>query len=69
MTTPKTLRSLLGLGLLCATGLAARADDTVTFQVDLSRYTPTVQASKLPTSLKSVATVLVRALGAVATPL
>jgi hypothetical protein len=39
MTIPKTLRSLLGVGLLFGAGLAVRADDTVTFQVNLSRYT------------------------------
>lgn len=39
MMTRKNLRRLLGAGLLCGAGLAAHADDTVTFQVDLSRYT------------------------------
>jgi hypothetical protein len=39
MTIPNTLRSLLGVGLLFGVGLAVRADDTVTFQVDLTRYT------------------------------
>src|SRR6476469_7783398 len=34
-----TIRTLLGTGLLLGAGLAVRADDTVTFQVDLSRYT------------------------------
>lgn len=34
-----TLRPLLLAGLLIGTGLATRADDTVTFQVDLSRFT------------------------------
>jgi hypothetical protein len=39
MTMRKTLRSLLGVGLLFGAGFAVRADDTVTFQVDMSRYT------------------------------
>ena len=39
MTIPKILRSLLGVGLLCGAGLAARADEDITFQVDLSSYT------------------------------
>ncbi len=39
MTIPKTLRTLLGAGLLLGTSLAVRADDTVTFQVDMNNYT------------------------------
>lgn len=39
MTLPKTLRSLLGVGVLLGVGLALRADEAVTFQVDMSRYT------------------------------
>jgi hypothetical protein len=39
MTRANTLRHLLGVGLLFGACLATRADDTVTFQVDLSRYT------------------------------
>ncbi len=39
MTIPNNLRRLLGTGLLCASSLAVQADDVVTFQVDLSRYT------------------------------
>ena len=34
-----TLRALIGLGLLAGASLSLRADDTVTFQVDLTRYT------------------------------
>lgn len=33
------MRSLIGVSLLCAAGLVARADDQVTFQVDMTRYT------------------------------
>ncbi len=33
------MRTLLGVGMLCGAGLAVRADDAVTFQVDMSRYT------------------------------
>jgi len=33
------LRTLLGVSLLCVTGLTVRADEAVTFQVDMSRYT------------------------------
>lgn len=39
MIRTNTVRRLLGVGLLFGAGLAVRADDTVTFQVDLSRYT------------------------------
>lgn len=39
MIITKTLRSLLGVGLLFGASLAVRADDTVTFQVDMSNYT------------------------------
>ncbi len=39
MMITHTLRRLLGAGLLCGAGLAVQADDTVTFQVDLTRYT------------------------------
>src|SRR5216117_2619368 len=39
MTRKTILRSLLGVGLLCGASLTARADDNVTFQVDLTRYT------------------------------
>src|SRR6266481_4583568 len=44
MMRKRILRSLLGVGLLCGASLTARADDTVTFQVDLSRYTNTAGA-------------------------
>ena len=35
----RTIKALLGVGLLCGAGLGAKADDVVTFQVDLSRFT------------------------------
>src|SRR6266436_5283565 len=41
MTRKRILRSLLGAGLLCGASLTVWADDSVTFQVDLSRYTNT----------------------------
>ena len=39
MSITKTMRILLGVSLLCGAGVTARADDTVTFQVDMNRYT------------------------------
>jgi len=39
MMTTHTLRRLLGVGFLAGIALTTQADDTVTFQVDLSRYT------------------------------
>jgi hypothetical protein len=39
MRIPKTLRTLLGLSLLCGAVLSVRADDIVTFQVDMSSFT------------------------------
>ncbi len=39
MKTRYALRAWLGVGLLVGASLAVRGDDTVTFQVDLSRYT------------------------------
>src|SRR5512141_2687093 len=39
MKTRYPMRALLGLGLLVAAGSTVRADDTVTFQVDMSRFT------------------------------
>lgn len=39
MKKQNTLRALIGLGLLAGATLAAQADEAVTFQVDLSRYT------------------------------
>ena len=39
MRLTNTVQTLLGVSLLCGAGLTARADDSVTFQVDMSRYT------------------------------
>lgn len=39
MSRTHILQRLLGVGLLVGASLAAQADDSVTFQVDLSRYT------------------------------
>jgi hypothetical protein len=39
MRITNTVQTLLGVSLLCGAGLTARADDSVTFQVDMSRYT------------------------------
>lgn len=39
MTTPKTLRSLLGVGLLCGAGFAVQAANPVTFQIDMTALT------------------------------
>lgn len=39
MMIQKNLRQLLGVALLCGSGWAVQADENVTFQVDLSRYT------------------------------
>jgi len=33
------LRTLLGVSLLCGAGLTAQADEDVTFQVDMNRFT------------------------------
>lgn len=39
MTIPNNLRRLLGAGLLCGLAATVQAQNNVTFQVDLSRYT------------------------------
>src|ERR1051326_9045431 len=39
MTRKRLLRTLLPIGLLCGAGPTVWADDTVKFQVDLTRYT------------------------------
>ena len=40
MNTPKILRSLLGVGMLCGAGIAVQAANSVTFQIDMTAQAP-----------------------------